>query len=352
MGALKSTPIGPLLLELGEPPVVTRMDTLNRKMGCKILNDQEHPLHSRYVGSHPQRERIYSRQKPLYVNFIDWKNAKAPNIVLTGRNFNLPNPWTLRAIEKLELWTKETPNPETTDGETSNILFRAAVEKHAPGYTLIYTDGSYRKETNRAGLGIYIPSISLQISGGLPTDTTNNEAEIAAISVALQEIDDMPRGKYLLCTDSKQAIDQISNYHQNLDKLKMMIQEILYMGDRLQNMGWTIMISWIPGHIGITGNVVADMLAGREDRNNNYKWDGTSQELTRKIEDSQMEEWQSIWDETATTVGTKYYGLFPTVSKKGTRREIQDRKLAVIYTRLRTGHSLTRAYLHKIGQIK
>src|SRR5258705_9810097 len=36
---------------------------------------------------------------------------------------------------------------------------------------------------------------------------------------------------------------------------------------------------------------------------------------------------------------------------KGPRRRIQGRQLAVKFTRLRTGHILTRAYLFKIGQI-
>ena len=73
--------------------------------------------------------------------------------------------------------------------------------------------------------------------------------------------------------------------------------------------------------------------------------------MMKEIRKTQIEEWQQIWDETAKTVGTGYHNMFPKVSIKGTRRNIQDRKLAVRYTRLRTGHSLNRAYLYKIGQI-
>src|SRR5258705_6692536 len=218
------------------------------------------------MGTHPQRQTRYFRQRPIYLDFLDWKGKKAPHLIITKRNFKLPKPWNLNIIKSNELWTETIPKTKDTAEEISNNLFRTAVERNAPDHTLVFTDGSYKKETDRAGVGVYIPKNALQISGRIPDGTTNNDAELVAISIAIQEISDMKRGKYLICTDSKHAIDQISTYHQNLDRQKLIIQEILHLGDRLQHRGWEIMISWIPGHANIRGNEIADMLAGREEK--------------------------------------------------------------------------------------
>src|SRR5258705_7424932 len=43
--------------------------------------------------------------------------------------------------------------------------------------------------------------------------------------------------------------------------------------------------------------------------------------------------------------------MLPKVTRKGTRRNIQGRSLAVRHTRLRTKHILTRSYLYRIGQV-
>ena len=141
--------------------------------------------------------------------------------------------------------------------------------------TTIYTDGSsWPTNPGPSGAGALVsmhgfPDTRLQASIGLGT---NNLGEAWAIGMALSFLFCPARltnsnSKFIvILTDSKLCVDSLKkgfSKNHNLDKLIQLI--LIFIRDHPL---FTVKICWIPGHVGIPGNDVADELAGLAARAN------------------------------------------------------------------------------------
>lgn len=88
----------------------------------------------------------------------------------------------------------------------------------------IFTDGSYKKSTNKTGAGIYLGPSAMNLYINMPPDSTNNQAELFALYVTLKIINvTIPTLNELqqpltIISDSKYSIDAITKWYNGWEK--------------------------------------------------------------------------------------------------------------------------------------
>jgi len=147
--------------------------------------------------------------------------------------------------------------------KTSTIELRELAEKRLqeipPDSAVIYTDGS-SYPNGRSGSGIHAKLKNRFINKSIrnPNRTSNFTAELNAIdealTVHLQE--EAPKQAYVIC-DSQSAIQSTANCFQATDDIQHCIAKKI---QQLPN-NMELNIQWIPSHISIFGNDLADQLA-------------------------------------------------------------------------------------------
>lgn len=125
--------------------------------------------------------------------------------------------------------------------------------------TQVYTDGS-RDEYNRSGSGIYIKSSNydLRIQRRNPDFCSVFRSELIAIDVALDSLEFLPHGTEIwILSDSKSAIQHLTSWQNVRDNAGISILNKL---KRLSASHY-IHLQWIPSHVDLEGNEIADSLA-------------------------------------------------------------------------------------------
>ncbi|KAK2712730.1 hypothetical protein QYM36_011427 [Artemia franciscana] len=118
-------------------------------------------------------------------------------------------------------------------------------------------DGS--KQGNKTGLGVWFENRNFSIKERLPDESSIFQAEIKAIEIAITEIQNTETpDSFLICSDSLSSLLYLANYQVSPTKEMAKISQMI---KTLQERNFTIKIIWIPSHIGLYGNEMADMMA-------------------------------------------------------------------------------------------
>ena len=163
-----------------------------------------------------------------------------------------------------------------------------------------------------------------------------------AIATAMKQILYRPniKDKIVILVDSKSAIQALNNYQ----KKNTIIEEIRSTYRILLAQKKTIILQWIPSHIGLFGNDQADYLAKKGTKikqkpKHKISLNKRLAELKIAMHDSRQEELKSI------LTGKKYEKI-----AEFTQKIIrQTRKNFTALFRLETGHDCLNLHLHKIG---
>lgn len=139
--------------------------------------------------------------------------------------------------------------------ETLRQLTEYVLESEYCGYVHIYTDAS-KSPDGRCGIGVFDETNDVRIAVQLKLDTSIMTAETLAIKVAMQHIAErsIHHGAVLL-TDSQAACAFLKK-NRNSRTRNAVAHEILEMA---RTFGVTI--QWIPGHVEVSGNRIADELS-------------------------------------------------------------------------------------------
>ncbi|XP_070855359.1 uncharacterized protein [Drosophila suzukii] len=133
-------------------------------------------------------------------------------------------------------------------------------EQGQPGPTEavnFYTDGS--KLNNQVGGGIYSEQLNIRKSFRLPDHCSVFQAEVFAIIEALMLLNDANCQNKLIniYSDSQAAIRSIISTNTNSHTISSCRKSLHEMA-----LQFKIYLIWVPGHRNITGNCIADELAG------------------------------------------------------------------------------------------
>ena len=205
------------------------------------------------------------------------------------------------------------------------------------GYHQLYTDGSKQDEVASFGLHCELGDISKRILDGSSIFT----AELEGIQQALRAIDVSTLKKFVIFCDPKSVLESIDNY--NTDN--PLVVQVL---DHIQSIPShkIVKFCWIPSHVGIPGNELADA-AANEAR-------AGEEDITRRIPSSDLnplvknfirDKWQRRYDDHHSyTRPLKLKEIMPTISPFYVLGH--ERREEVVIHRLRIGHTrLTHGFL-------
>ena len=121
----------------------------------------------------------------------------------------------------------------------------------------IYTDGSKVPDKGISSAAFYVPHFSIYQGKRLSNFTSSYRAELAAIILALEWVEDINiYTGVIIFSDSLSGL--LSLQRQNDEPF---ITEILTITTKLKYKGIDIYFEWIPGHCGVIGNEIADACA-------------------------------------------------------------------------------------------
>ena len=121
----------------------------------------------------------------------------------------------------------------------------------------IYTDGSVDRSKSQVGCSLVVPSFKYSRGFRLPGDSSIYSAELTAMLMALEWIDEVKPSFAVIFSDSLSGIQSLPK----LDPDNKIICDIQLLYKSLYEQGMRVVFSWVPGHVGIYGNELADSVA-------------------------------------------------------------------------------------------
>ena len=151
----------------------------------------------------------------------------------------------------------------------------------------------------------------------------------------------------IIYTDSLSAIQTIeSGNSKSNPKLLKQIQNVI---TEITKEGTKLEIHWIPSHVGISGNDIADNLA-KESLNHpeiDEEIQPQLQDIYKHIDGITKEKWQILWNQE--TTGRQYHEIQPMVNNKIKYSDRKCRSKETLLTRMRLGRCYLKHYLFQIN---
>ena len=257
-GAFRSTPIQSLEVLTGEPGLELRRELLTLRYFIKIRATLSNPAFSSVMCS--DNPSIFNsifkpfgvRAKILAENFNVRFVPIQPQFSYILSNLTVP-------MSSLDIPQVDTSLALFPKQSTSPVVFQQnfslLISSKFTNFTKIFTDGS----KSSSGVGSAAVCGDKISSASLPKFVTIFSAELYAIWLALSLVRDFASSKFLVCSDSLSALSAIQNYsHPNPHVRKIQVQVM-----RLREDDIVIGFLWLPSHVGIRGNEIADTVACR-----------------------------------------------------------------------------------------
>jgi ribonuclease HI len=305
-GAIKSTPsasleaflsLTPLHLKIKSVALTTAMRLANNGLLCNFYNGLENDL----------------KEFDFFLNNSD-------RIIRTNLGHNLDIVITARE------------NIDPADYYESN------------NYILFFTDGS--KTSESAGLGVYSPQLNIKKSINLGVNSTVFQAEVKAIEMAVTECikRDIKNTHIKICSDSQAALTAVGNTIVRSKTVWSCVSAL-----KTLSSDNSIQLLWVPGHMGIEGNEIADELAKKALQNDTLitQIPITESVAKEKIKISLLKQHNQYWHESHGQLMAKsQYGNID--AKKSNCLLTLSKQDLKIFTRAISGHNKLNYFMNKI----
>jgi len=335
LGAFRTSPATSLQVEAHEPPLKLRREKLALQYAIKLSANPKNPaFHETFPTSN---NTIISRKKKAILTFnrrisTDLSTLLTPNTTIMENIISPIPPWLqLRPKIILEL---QSIGPKET---VSNHILKAKYQeiRHAyPHHEAVYTDGS--KINNNTASAAVIQKHTLMKR--IPNKSSIFSAELHAIQIALSHIQQYPNEKYIIFSDSLSSLQAIrSNNPKNplVINIQTQLHQLLSSTD--------ILFCWIPSHIGIAGNELADKAAKIAITTPVADIPIPSSDMYQHISSLMNNKWQKLWDQ---ETDNKLHNIQPIITYRLPNIHHLTRRERSVITRLRIGHAcITHSYL-------
>ncbi|XP_062538538.1 uncharacterized protein LOC134206823 [Armigeres subalbatus] len=121
------------------------------------------------------------------------------------------------------------------------------------GRRRVFTDAS--KTGHLCGVGVFIEGSNKRVSVRLANEISITGAELATIKIAMEIISKEQLTGSVIYTDSRSACELLEAARDQQEREEL-LDEVLTMAAE-----WGVSMQWIPSHIGVNGNDIADQLA-------------------------------------------------------------------------------------------
>jgi len=252
LGAFRTSPVPSLYVEADETSLSERQIKLSLQYITKLKSNPSNPAYNCVF--HPEYTALYERKPkaipPLGIRIQEHivpANIKLENIKIS-KLLNFP-PWQMvKPTVNLDL----AEYPKSTTNQLVYQQHFAELKTQFPEHIGIYTDGS------KDGVSVTAAAIvnNQSLTCRLPDNSSIFSAEAKAILIALEAIQRFKPKPYIIFSDSLSCLQAIKNYNHNA-----LITEILQLHDFLATSQFEVVFCWLPGHVGIRGNSLADSAA-------------------------------------------------------------------------------------------
>ncbi|KFM73192.1 RNA-directed DNA polymerase from mobile element jockey, partial [Stegodyphus mimosarum] len=329
-GAFKTSPVQSLYVICSEPSLEFRRKQLSLEFHYKIMSRVEHPARlmtsDRYWRLYQARPSCIPPFDLCVLPLIKELNLSD----LHPKSFNLFGiaPWQDLNIQLLDIFGGLKEN------NTNDIQYQQIFLEHRSShsnYTAIFTDGS--KNHDYVGAAFVCEKI-------IKTSTLHKAAsafmaETLAILNSLNFISKQNNKKFIIYSDSLSALESI-----NTNTSHPLVLDILKVHLHLRKAGYSIAYCWVPGHVGIKGNELADAAAKSADSTSENEVPFT--DIRNYIKAKILSRWQELWKNQTLNKLRQVKPNLEYWESRGNRKE------DVLLTRLRIGHCrLTHQHLLK-----
>lgn len=331
-GCTKTTPLNALMAIAGQEPISIRQEYVANRFITRcieqdnILAKELKELNEELMDKYTFMEKGYIKHRSIFDNImICEKFHETREVQITPEMEGMTT-------------AKRDSNPIRLK---QMALFM--MNSKYNGKQRIFTDAS--KEGCTCSVGIYVERWKRRHHFKLEQESSITAAEITAIRIAMSIIKDCEMKGAVVFTDSRSACIMLETVREDKEGPAGIV-EILNIAQE-----WGTSIQWIPSHVAIEGNEIADSLAklGLGDdapiyRNQLFAADALHR--FKLIKDQQTEEW---YQEYSTEKGKRFHEIQPQFSSKPwyTNKDLPGADIRII-NRLMTGHDFSKYWLAKM----
>jgi ribonuclease HI len=328
IGAFVTSPNKSVEVEAGVVPIKHQRAIQRLKYTFKILTNDKHPLYTSLKDT--SKDAKYSSRTKPPVTFTLRQDLQSLSIdtntkINQTQNTYFP-PWT-KTRHKYDISLTKF-NKHNTSNEVLKTEFNRKINKLTEDmYEPYYTDGSKTDD----GYGCAVIEEGFAHKYKCQDYCSVYTTELIAIAKAIDIAERKKKSKIVICTDSLSAVNGIQD-SQTKHPLIMEIQ------DKLKKTRMSVILMWIPSHVGIIGNEKADLEAKEATKqvpDEQHRIIRT--DIDRSIKESIRKKWQVEWNDEISRQN-KLGTLKKTVDKWKTI-DLQNRKDQTVITRLRLGHT-------------
>ncbi|XP_042910972.1 uncharacterized protein [Parasteatoda tepidariorum] len=218
--------------------------------------------------------------------------------------------------------------------QVSPIIFQQLFTSHRhqfSQYAPVFTDGS--KSPGHVGCGVVIADATYNFK--IPDICSIFTAEAVAILLALRLISSLPTRKYCIYSDSLSVLRQLGHFEESTHPILNFIHHLL---NSFHKNGFDILFCWVPSHVGIPGNDLADVAA--RSATNPFSLSIPYQDIKTHVRQLTKSLWLQQWD---LQINNKLRAIKIDLDPLPVLR---NRRADVKLTRLRIGHTrLTHLHL-------
>jgi ribonuclease HI len=321
-----STTPGPVLqAELGELPLKLRFKSLSTVYSLKTVYSDNNPT-QRIIKQAPVPDPVYPCNT-LHNIYQDYMTIhKVPTY---GNTIPPKPPWTLPPIH-IDTFVSE----QITKEDPPDLIKKVALDNmyHYRDRTEIYTDGS--KKDDIVSYSVYIPSFDIKEAARITNKISVFSSELFAIFSALFWVYQNNIKQSVIYTDSLSSLKSIGSLDH---KTNHIVKNIITLLGHIFDKKYRVSLVWVPAHVGIDGNEVADSLAKMALQSPDVSTIPYSlPELKSVLTEDFLTQWQLLYNELE--VGQIYRLMFPQVTSS-IKFSHNNRHLETSLTQLRVGHN-------------
>ncbi|XP_074034247.1 uncharacterized protein [Leptinotarsa decemlineata] len=254
LGAFCTSPTESLYCEASEPSLANRRKLMTLTYAASIISNPDNPVYHNVIAQ--RSKNIFAKKiradPPFYQRYNHYLSSlqlKQPSIFSTPNTPNTP-PWIIpRANIEYGLLEFKKKN---TNHRMFNVAFNHLLEQYEDFFP-VYTDASKIED----GVGAAFTSSDFSCSFKLSKENTIITGELYAIWRTLKYMEKKNIPKFLIVTDSLNALETITQLYTN-HLILLRIKQSLHL---LHQKHICIRFMWVPSHMGIVGNERADKLA-------------------------------------------------------------------------------------------
>ena len=338
LGAYRTSPKESMYVEAGELDLKTRRELLQLQYYARLKQLPPDQMPVRLDDTSLDGEYVRPSKRPISLGY---------RVRQLQRSMNIDLPY-IDILRESSLGPWERPKPVVCmelavhiKASTSSEEYMQSFLRHKHSSDVeLYTDGS--KSALGVGAGVAVVSTenrTMQIRRKLHNSASIFTAELYAIKTALISIKTSRNVSCVVYTDSRSAVQAIKGH--STSKLVLDIEEVLLI---LYRRGIQVVFCWVPSHVGIEGNELADKAAKDAiDQARVQLQEIPVADVKSFIKKKVYEKWTAHWEEK--TLGAKIREFCPTFKRTPVNFRLGRRDGWKI-TRLRIGHTrFTHAHL-------